>query len=50
LIPVATDWSESYFLRNQIAQAFGIGAGFGLPIIMNDQVSAVLVFYRLKNQ
>jgi hypothetical protein len=49
LIPVATDQSESYFLRNQIAKAFGICAGFGMPMIMNDQVSAVLVLFMLKN-
>ncbi len=49
LISVATDQSESYFLRNQIAKAFDICAGFGVPMMMNDQVSAVLALFMLKN-
>jgi hypothetical protein len=42
----ATVESESYCLRNQIATAFDISAGFGVPIIANDQVQAVLVFFK----
>ena len=37
--------SEIYFLRNQIAKAFGVKAGFGVPILVNQQVLAVLVFF-----
>ncbi len=41
--------SETYFLRNQIALAFGIRAGFGVPILGNHQgKSAVLVFFMLE--
>jgi hypothetical protein len=36
--------SESYFLRNQIAIAFGVKAGFGLPLGTNSG-SVVLVFF-----
>ena len=36
--------SESYFLRNQIAIAFGAKAGYGLPIALESE-SAVLVFF-----
>lgn len=36
--------SESYFLRNQIAIAFGAKAGFGIPL--NAQPSIILVFFR----
>jgi len=31
----ASAQSETYFLRNQIAKAFGIKAGFGVPILIN---------------
>ncbi len=37
--------SETYFLRNQMAKAFGVKAGFGVPILANRQVLAVLVFF-----
>lgn len=36
--------SESYFLRNQIAKAFGARASFGLPV-RRDTIQAVLVFF-----
>lgn len=39
--------SETYFLRNQIALAFGVKAGFGVPILANHQVLVVLVFFML---
>jgi hypothetical protein len=42
----ATAQSESYCLRNQIAKAFDISAGFGIPIMANEQVQAVLVFFK----
>ena len=38
-------YSETYFLRNQIAKACGIKAGFGVPVIVNHQVLAVLIFF-----
>ena len=40
--------SETYFLRNLIAKALGIRAGFGVPILANHQVLAVLVFFMLE--
>lgn len=43
----ATAQSESYSLRNQLAKAFDIGAGIGVPITENHQVQAVLVFFKL---
>jgi hypothetical protein len=43
----ATAESESYGLRNKLARAFDITVGFGVPIIANDQVQAVLVFFKL---
>jgi GAF domain-containing protein len=42
----ATAESESYCLRNQIAKAFDISVGLGVPIIANDQVQAVLAFFK----
>ena len=44
-IPDVSAQSEAYFLRNQIAQACGVKAGFGVPILANHQVLAVLVFF-----
>jgi hypothetical protein len=54
----ATASSESYWLRNQIAKAFDISAGFGVPIVENylvkhtfyERVLAVLVFFKLETQ
>ncbi len=42
--------SETYFLRNQIAAACGVKAGFGIPIKANRQVVAVLVFFMRQSQ
>ena len=41
--------SESYFLRNQIAKAFGARASFGLPINTKD-MQAVVVFFKAEAQ
>lgn len=46
----ATAESESYWLRNQLARAFDLRAGFGVPIIDNGRVQAVLVFFKLVTQ
>jgi signal transduction protein with GAF and PtsI domain len=46
----ATAQSESYWLRNQLARAFDLSAGLGVPIIENRRVLAVLVFFQLVNQ
>lgn len=46
----ATAQSESCCLRNQIARAFDISAGFGAPVIANGRVQAVLVFFKLGTQ
>ena len=52
----ATEWimdvsaqSESYFLRNQIAKAFGAKASFGLSINTKD-MQAVVVFFKAEAQ
>lgn len=37
--------SETYFLRNQIARALTVKAGFGILIIINSQLLAVTVFF-----
>lgn len=34
------------FIRQKLAAATGLKAGFGVPILVNDQVLAVLVFYK----
>jgi signal transduction protein with GAF and PtsI domain len=41
----ASAQTETYFLRNQIAKAFGVRAGLGVPILANHNVLAVLVFF-----
>ncbi|MBD2066116.1 GAF domain-containing protein [Leptolyngbya sp. FACHB-671] len=41
--------SESYFLRNQIAKAFGAKASFGLPINTKD-IQAVVAFFKAEAQ
>lgn len=43
--PDVSAQSETYFLRNQIAKAYGVKAGFGVPVLANHQVLAVLVFF-----
>jgi GAF domain len=37
--------SESYFLRNQIAKAFDIKAGFGFPVFCAQEIIGILVFF-----
>jgi hypothetical protein len=44
MVDVSTE-SESYFLRHQIAKAFGVKAGLGLPINL-EELPVVLVFFR----
>ncbi|MEH2144398.1 PAS domain S-box protein [Nostoc sp.] len=39
--------SEALFLRQQIARQTGIRSGLGVPIVVNDQTLAVLVFFKL---
>ncbi|MBV8882889.1 MAG: GAF domain-containing protein [Chroococcidiopsidaceae cyanobacterium CP_BM_RX_35] len=46
----ASAQSENFFLRNQIAKAFGIRAGFGVPVIAEQQVRAVLVFFTFQDR
>lgn len=38
---------ETYFLRHYIVKAYGVRTGLGIPIIANNQVLAVLVFFML---
>jgi hypothetical protein len=40
--------SETYFLRHQIAKALNVKAAFGVPILINSQVLAVIVFFMSK--
>lgn len=42
--------SETYFLRNQIAKALSVKAGFGIPILVSSQVLAVVVFFISKER
>ncbi len=42
--------SETYFLRNKIAQAFGVKTALGIPIIANHRVESVLVFFMLESR
>lgn len=42
--------SETYFLRNQIAKACGVKAGFGTPVITHDRTRVVLVFFMRQAQ
>lgn len=37
--------SENYFLRNQIAKAFTIKAGFGFPVFRDHKIIAIFVFF-----
>jgi hypothetical protein len=37
--------SEAYFLRNQIAKAFGVKAGLGMPLVVNNEIVAVVAFF-----
>ncbi|MGQ4647972.1 adenylate/guanylate cyclase domain-containing protein [Lyngbya aestuarii] len=38
--------SEEDFLRAKVAKIVGLKAGFGVPILVNDQVLAILVFFK----
>jgi adenylate cyclase len=40
--------SEQVFLRSEIAANIGLKAAFGIPIIADNQVLAILIFYREK--
>lgn len=40
--------SETYFLRNQIARAFGVRSGWGIPLIVNDKIRAIFVLFMKK--
>ncbi|HEY9641789.1 MAG TPA: GAF domain-containing protein [Coleofasciculaceae cyanobacterium] len=37
--------SEAYFLRNQIARAFGVKAGLGIPLLAKAEVVAVIAVF-----
>jgi hypothetical protein len=37
--------SENYFLRNQIAKAFNLKAGFGFPVFCNQEIVRIFVFF-----
>ncbi len=41
----ASTLSENYFFRHQIAQAFSVKAGFGVPILVDSKVLAIVVFF-----
>lgn len=49
IVDVSTE-SETYFLRNQIAKACSVKAGFGIPVMSSDRVSVVLVFFMRQAQ
>lgn len=37
--------SENYFLRNNLAKAFDIKAGFGFPVFCGQEIIGILVFF-----
>jgi GAF domain-containing protein len=45
-VPDVSIQSEGYFLRNQIAKAFSVRAGLGLPILAGQKVLAILVCFK----
>lgn len=45
----ASAFSETFFLRNQIAKAFRIKAGYGVPVFDRQEVKAVIVFFTSKD-
>lgn len=49
IVDVSTE-SETYFLRNQIAKACGVKAGFGIPVMSCDRASVVIVFFMRQAQ
>ncbi|MBD0361983.1 MAG: EAL domain-containing protein, partial [Coleofasciculus sp. C3-bin4] len=40
---------DTFFLRSHLAKACGLRAGFGVPILADDQVLAVLVFFMFES-
>ncbi|MDB9311927.1 PAS domain S-box protein [Spirulina sp. CS-785/01] len=40
--------SDGHFLRRQLAQTCNLGIGLGIPILAQEQVVAVLVFFQVK--
>ncbi|HAJ58156.1 MAG TPA: hypothetical protein DCP31_01835, partial [Cyanobacteria bacterium UBA8543] len=42
--------ATNLFARSHQAKACGLKAGFGVPILANDQVLAVLVFFMLESR
>jgi len=44
IIDVAIE-SDAYFLRNKIANAFGIKSSFSVPVIVQNKVLMVLAFF-----
>jgi hypothetical protein len=46
-LPNASSVSERVFLRHHIAKAFGLKTGFGVPVLVNHRMLAVLVFFML---
>lgn len=49
IVDVSTE-SETYFLRNLIAKACGVKAGFGIPVMKGDRAIVVLVFFTRQAQ
>lgn len=41
---------DTFFLRSHLAKACGLRAGFGVPILADDQVLAVLVFFMFESR
>ncbi len=48
-LPDVSTEPEAIFLRTQIASESGLKAGFGVPIVANGQVLAVLVFFMFES-
>ena len=41
---------QSFFARSHLAKAYGLKAGFGVPIVADDQVLAVLAFFMFESR
>lgn len=44
IVDVSTQ-PENYFLRNQLAKAFNLKAGFGFPVFYNQTVIGIFIFF-----
>lgn len=41
---------DTFFVRSRLAKGYGLKAGFGVPILVDDQVLAVLTFFMFESR